>query len=394
MNELEPVTTPSRWGALGHRDFRFLWAARTISAVGDRITLLALPSTAILVLGATAGQVGALNAIGNLAWPVLGLFAGVWVDRLRRRRILITADLGRAVLIASIPVAYALGHLGLVQLYVVAGLVGVLTMFFDLAVSAHTPVIVPAADWADANAKVEMSSQAAYALGPGVAGALIDLLSAPIALLTDAASFLASAAFIGLTAAETGRRPAAGRRSLLREAGEGLRFIAQRPVLLRIAVGAAISNVGLLMGLTVQLLFLYRVVHLSPLLVGISFGVGSLGSLLGAAFTARLTARLGIHRVLIASSGLEGLSLLLIPLGLYLPIVPLLMLGLAGSAGGRVIAYGALPVGSLLGGLVGQFLSNRLGTDRGLALTLVLAALLAGCSALSMLSPRGFPADR
>jgi len=102
------VEPASRWGALRHRDFRLLWAARTVSSAGDRITLLALPSTAILVLGASAGQVGALNAVAFLAWPVLGLFVGVWVDRLRRRPILIAADLGRALLIGSIPAAYAL----------------------------------------------------------------------------------------------------------------------------------------------------------------------------------------------------------------------------------------------------------------------------------------------
>ena len=408
----------SRWGALRHRDFRLLWAARTVSSAGDRITLLALPSTAILVLGASAGQVGALNAVAFLAWPVLGLFVGVWVDRLRRRPILIAADLGRALLIGSIPAAYALGDLGLPQLFVVAGLVGALTVFFDLAVTAHTPVIVPAADWADANAKVEIASQAVYALGPGVAGALIAFLTAPFALVADAGSFLISGALIGLTTREEAPPSKAGRRSLLRGAGEGLRFIVGRPVLLRIAVTAAISNVGLLMGLAVQLLFLYRVMHLSPLLVGISFGVGCLGSLVGAAFTGRLMARLGIHLTLTVSSGLEGLALLLIPLGLFGPILPLLMLGLAASgfwgtvwnvsvttfrqriisrevmgrvtAGMRVIAFGALPIGSLLGGAVGQGLANRFGTGRGLALTLVLAALLAASSALSLLSSKGF----
>ena len=408
----------SGWVALCHRESLLPWAARTVSAAGDRSTLLALPSTDILVLGVTSVQMGTLNAIGNLAWPVLGLFAGVWVDRLRRRGILVAADLGRAALIASIPIAYAVGHLGLVQLYVVAGLVGVLTMFFDLAVTAHTPAIVPPVDWADANAKVEMSSQAVYAIGPGVAGALIDLLTAPIALLADAISFLVSAALIGFTKPTAAPAAATERRSMLREAGEGLRFIAQRPVLLRIAITAGISNVGLLMGLTVQLLFLYRAMHLSPLLVGVAFGVGSLGSLLGAVFSGPLMGRLGTHLTLVVSSGVEGLSLLLIPLGLFLPILPLLILGLALSgffgtvwnvsvttfrqqiistallgrvtAGGRVIAFSALPVGSLLGGFVGQALSSRFGTSGGLALTLVLAALVAASSALSLLSPRGF----
>ena len=421
MIKAENVAAKSPWGALRHRDFRLFWAARTISAAGDRITLLALPSTAILVLGASAVQVGTLNAIGFLAWPVLGLVVGVWVDRLRRRRILVVADLGRALLIASIPVSYALGHLGLAQLFVVAGLVGVLTVFWDLAATAHTPVIVPAADWADANAKVEIAGQAVYSIGPGVAGLLIALLTAPFALLADAASFLASGLLIGLTRNPGDVVPVTGRRSLVREAGTGLRFIAGRPVLLRIAVTAGLSNIGLLMGLSVQLLFLYRVMHLSPLLVGIAFGVGSIGSLVGAAFTGRLMGRLGMHRTLVISTAIEGLSLLLVPLGLFGPILPLLMLGLAASgfwgtiwnvsvttfrqriisaeilgrvsAAGRVIAFGALPLGSLLGGFVGQALSNRFGTSTGLALTLVIASLVAGSSALSLLNPHDFAED-
>jgi MFS family permease len=421
MNSAETVAAKSPWGALRHRDFRLFWAARTISAAGDRITLLALPSTAILVLGASAVQVGMLSAVGFLAWPALGLVVGVWVDRLRRRRILVVADLGRAVLIASIPISFALGHLGLAQLFVVAELVGVLAVFWDLAATAHTPVIVPAADWADANAKVEIAGQAVYSIGPGVAGALIALLTAPFALLADGASFLVSGLLIRLTGNPGGVLAPAGRRSLLREAGEGLRFIARRPVLLRIAVTAALSNIGLLMGLSVQLLFLYRVMHLSPLLVGFAFGVGSLGSLVGAAFTGRLIGRLGMHRTLVISTAIEGLSLLLIPLGLFGPIVPLLMLGLAASgfwgtiwnvsvttfrqriisaeilgrvsAAGRIIAFGALPLGSLLGGFVGQALSDRFGTSTGLALTLLIASLVAGASALSLLSSRGFSDD-
>ena len=419
LTAIEPAAPArSRWGALRHRDFRLLWAARTVSAAGDRITQLALPTTAILVLGASAGQVGALIAAGNLAWPILGVFAGVWVDRLRRRRILVTSDVLRALLLASIPAAYLAGRLGFPQLYLVAGLLGVLTMFFDLAVSAHTPAIVPPADWADANAKVEISSQAVYALGPGVAGALINLLTAPVALLADAVSFLVSGGLIGLTRAVAAPVAGPGRRSLLREAGEGLRFIAQRPVLLRIALAAGLSNVGLLMGLAVQLLFLYRVMHLSPILVGLAFGIGSLGSLAGAAATGRVMERLGIHVTLIASAAVEGLALLLIPAGLFFPILPLLAVALAASgfagtiwnvtvttfrqrvistellgrvtAGGRVIAYGALPVGSLLGGAIGQALSARFGAGTGLAITLVVASLLAAGSSLTLLGRRGF----
>src|SRR5207253_10687102 len=178
MAEGEPG---SRWGALRHRDFRLFWAARAISVAGDRISLLALPTVAILLLGASSAEVGVLNAIGTLAWPALALFAGVWVDRIRRRRILVATDLGRAVLVGSIPVAFALGHLTFLQLIVAAGLVGAMTVFFDLAATAHVPSLVPRIDWADANAKLEVAQQAVATGAPGLAGLLITLLSAPFA---------------------------------------------------------------------------------------------------------------------------------------------------------------------------------------------------------------------
>src|SRR5438445_11486459 len=128
-----------RWGALQYRDFRFFWAARAISVAGDRISVLALPTVAVLILQASPAQVGLLNAAGTLAWPALGLFAGVWVDRLRRRRILVATDLLRAALLGSIPLAFALGHLSLLQLPLVGGPVGGMTVFFDRAAPALGP---------------------------------------------------------------------------------------------------------------------------------------------------------------------------------------------------------------------------------------------------------------
>src|SRR2546430_6281752 len=170
-----------RWGALQYRDFRFFWAARAISVAGDRISMLALPTVAILILQASPAQAGLLNAAGTLAWPALGLFAGVWVDRLRRRRILVVTDLVRAVLLGSIPLVFALGHLSLQQLLLVAGLVGALTVFFDLASTAHVPALVPRAEWADANAKLEVAQQAVATGAPGLAGLLFSPASAPSA---------------------------------------------------------------------------------------------------------------------------------------------------------------------------------------------------------------------
>ena len=419
--ELQP--SGGRQGALRHRDFRLFWAARAISVAGDRISLLALPTVAILLLGASSAEVGLLNAIGTLAWPALALFAGVWVDRMRRRRILVVTDLGRAVLVGSIPVAFALGHLTFPQLLVVAGLTGGMTVFFDLAATAHVPSLVPRTDWADANAKLEVAQQAVATGAPGLAGLLITLLSAPFAIAFDAVSFLASGLLISATHPGAPQLPVERRRSLAAEAAEGVRFLLRDPALVRITIGAAISNVGLMMGLALQLIFLYRVMHLSAAVVGACFAIGSLASLVGAVYNRRIMNRLGIYRTLVLSTFIEGTAYILIPAGTVLPVIPLLLgtlilsgffnttwnvsvttfrqtriapqlMGRVGAAG-RVIGYGALPVGSLLGGLLGQALSARLGERTGLAIALAIAALVAGGSALALLGTRSFePQDR
>src|ERR1700736_594870 len=413
-----PEGEPRRWGALRHRDFRLFWAARAISVAGDRISLLALPTVAILLLGASSAEVGLLNAIGTLAWPALALFAGVWVDRMRRRRILVVTDLGRAVLVGSIPVAFALGHLTFPQLLVVAGLMSGMTVFFDLAATAHVPSLVPRTDWADANAKLEVAQQAVATGAPGLAGLLITLLSVPFAIAFDAVSFLASGLLISATHPGAPPLPVERRRSLAAETAEGVRFLLRDPALVRITTGAAVSNVGLMMGLALQLIFLYRVMHLSAAVVGACFAIGSLASLVGAVYNRRIMNRLGVYRTLVLSTFIEGIAYILIPAGTLLPVIPLLLgalilsgffnttwnvgvttfrqtriapqlMGRVGAAG-RVIGYGALPVGSLLGGFLGQTLSARLGERTGLAIALVIAALVAGSSALALLGGRTF----
>src|SRR5438552_4460409 len=280
--EREPGRKRLRWsGALRYRDFRFFWAARAISVAGDRISVLALPTVAILILHASPARVGVLNAAGTLAWPALGLFAGVWVDRLRRRRILVATDLVRAVLLGSIPLVFALGHLSLLQLLLVAGLAGAMTVFFDLPSSAHLPLLVPRAEWADANAKLEVAQHAVATGAPGLAGLLITALSAPFAIAFDAVSFLFSGLLIAVTDSSQPALPINPRRSLLSEVVEGINFLIRDRALVRITLGAAISNVGTLMSLALQLLFLYRVSRLSPVVVGACFPVASLASLVG-----------------------------------------------------------------------------------------------------------------
>ncbi|HEX3630760.1 MAG TPA: MFS transporter [Candidatus Dormibacteraeota bacterium] len=403
------------WELLRHRDFRLFWLARAISVAGDRVSWLALPTIAILVLGASPVEVGLLNAVQTLAWPIVGLLIGVWVDRLPRRRILIGSDAARALVLITIPAAFAFGHLTLPHLIIAAGIAGVFSVAFDLAANAHLPSMVRSADLAGANAVLEGAQQAVSVGAPGLGGLLISTIGAPFAVIADVLSYLLSGGLIARTRTMLASPPPARRRSLIAEAAEGVEVLLRDDALRRITVCAALSNIGLMMGLAIQLLFLYRVMHLSPAVVGVCFAAGSLASIVGALYNRRVMLRLGIYRTLLLSTFLEGLAYILIPGGLLLPIVPLLVgallisgffnttwnvsvttfrqqrvpLELMGrvAAAARVVGYGALPLGALLGGLLGQALTAQLGQRLGLAAGLTIAPLVAASSALALVRP-------
>ena len=197
-------------GLARHRDFRNLWAAETVSQLGSQVSQIALPLVAIIVLDASAFEVALLGVIEFVPFILFSLPAGVWVDRLRRKPILVAADFGRALLLASIPVAYWLGVLTIWQLYVVGFAVGVLTVFFDVSYQSYLPSLVERDQLIEGNSKLEISRSAAQLAGPGLGGVLVEALTAPVAVLVDAISFLASAIFLFRirkeeTAPDTGR---------------------------------------------------------------------------------------------------------------------------------------------------------------------------------------------
>ncbi|MGH2485484.1 MAG: MFS transporter, partial [Ktedonobacterales bacterium] len=183
------ATPPSLWR---HRLFLRLWTGQTISLVGSQVTLLALPLTAVLTLRASAFQMGVLRALQYAPALLIGLFAGVYIDRLRRRPILMGADVGRALLLGSIPLVAALGALTMGYLEAIAFLVGSLSVIFEAAYLAFLPALVGRAQLVDANGKLEASQSVSRIVGPGFAGLLIQLLTAPIAIIADAASFVVS----------------------------------------------------------------------------------------------------------------------------------------------------------------------------------------------------------
>src|SRR5947209_5675974 len=179
-------------------DFVKLWIGQTVSNAGSGITSVALPLTAVLVLSATPAQMGILNALDGLAVLLIGLFAGVWVDRLRRRPVLIATDLGRALLLGTIPLAAFLHVLRIEQLYIVGALIGILTVFFNIADESFLPSLIPVEDLVEGNSKLGTSDSLAEITGPAIAGPLVQLLGGPVAILFDAISFLCSALCIGL----------------------------------------------------------------------------------------------------------------------------------------------------------------------------------------------------
>src|SRR6201987_755182 len=219
-------------GALwSHRDFLKLWTGQTISEFGSQVSQLAIPAVAILTLKATPFEVAALETVVFLPFLILTLPAGVWVDRWRRRWILIGGDLGRAVLLATIPLAYFLGHLTLAQLYVVGFLVGIHTVLFDVAYQSYLPQIVDRETLVEGNSKLQMTVSGAAIAGPGLSGVLIAAFTAPYAILVDACSFLVSGGFTAAIRKREDPPPAGERRRLLGELWEGLRYVTHHRLL-------------------------------------------------------------------------------------------------------------------------------------------------------------------
>ena len=230
-----------------HPDFLKLWSGESVSEFGSQVTVLALPTVAILVLKATAFQIGLLGALEFLAFPVLGLVAGVYADRWRRRPIMIACDIGRAIALGSIPVAAVLGTLTMTQLYLVAVCTGIFRVFFDVSYQSYLPALIERSDLIEGNSKLQVSESAAQIGGPPLAGFLIQVVGGAQAIAVDAFSFLVSAvAILAIRKPEPEPRPstAAGVSGFLPEMKEGVEVVFRSPYLWRIAGCTATSNLG------------------------------------------------------------------------------------------------------------------------------------------------------
>jgi MFS family permease len=388
-----------------HPDFLLLWSGQTISQAGSQVSQLAIPTVAILVLHASAFEVGLLTSLEFLAFLVLGLVAGVYADRLRRRPIMIVTDLGRALVLASIPVAYFAGSLTMYQLYVVALVTGVCTVFFDIAYQSYLPALIDRTDLVEGNSKLEVSNSGAQIVGPAIAGFLIQVLKAPAAVAVDAASFLVSVVSVALIRKpEPAPEPATetGQIGFRAEMAEGIAVVFKNPYLRRIAGCNATSNFGTNMGFAVYLIFCYRELGLSPGTVGLVFAVISVGWLAGAFLATPMARRFGVGPTLLISITVSGLAAFLTPLAHFGFAVPVLIIsGLLGTVGVpiyninqvsmrqaitpdrvqgrmnatmRTIVWGTIPVGAFLGGVLGTLI--------GIIPTLLVGAALGTLSGL------------
>jgi MFS family permease len=372
-------------------DFRRLWLGQTISVFGDQITQLGLPLVAVLTLGADATQMGTLTAVGLLPHLLFSLLAGVWLDRVReRRRLMIAADLGRAALIASIPVAYVLDVLAMPQLYVVGFLSGTLSVIFDLSWNTLFVAVTQRDRYIEAQALLNGSRSLASVAGPTVGGLMVQVLGAPLAMLGDAISYLGSVVFL--------RRIRAPEPPIEHEEGStrerllaGLSFVVRDPIMRPSLLSVATVNMFTFASSALFILYATTILGVSPGALGLALGVGSVGAVIGAIFASRIGRRIGLGPAYALGLLIFPTSLLLIPLAdadMSMALILALLLGSEFGAGFgvmildinigaiiyartpdriraraagafRFINYGVRPIGAFFGGLLGTAIGVR-----------------------------------
>lgn len=290
-----------------------------LARFGSHVGHLALPLVAVVTLDASPWQVGLLGGLGTAAFLVVGLPAGAWVDRMRRRPLMITADLVRAALIVSIPIAWWFDALSMPHLYAVALAAGVATVFFDVAAQSLLPRLVTRPDLTSANSALVSLDSVANITGRGLGGHLVQWLTAPVALLTEAVGLLWSAACLArLRTHEPTPEPATERTRLRRDVGEGVRHVFGHPRLRPLAVGGVLVNLFMTMLLTIAPVLLVAERGLSASVLGGFLGLGGAAGLAGAALARRISARLGSSRAIwlvgaLAAPGALCLPLLAVP---------------------------------------------------------------------------------
>lgn len=355
------------------------WSAQTISFLGDQVTIVALPLAAVLTLNATPFQLGLLSAAWFLPNLLISMHAGAWVDRRgKRRKTMIMMDAGRAVLLASVPIAYFFGVMTLAQLFVVAFLAGSMGVIFTVATQGLFVAVVPRERYLEGTSLSRGTYSFSWIAGPGLGGLLVQALSAPIAILADVVSFVGSAFLLRSVAADEPE----GDQSQRGKLGEGLAFVRRTPVLMAKFVAGAALNLFFSIYFALFLLFAARELHLPAGLIGLAVSSGAVGALLGSMFTSRAVKWIGLGVTFIIGSFVYPAALILVPFaggavwqrfGMFtaaefLSGAGMMLLDISGSTIQQAITpdrvrarvqgayqatnYGARPVGALLGGLL------------------------------------------
>ncbi|MFI6448452.1 MFS transporter [Kitasatospora sp. NPDC050543] len=380
-----------RFGGLWRdREFLKLWSGEAVSQLGAQVTQLALPLAAVYQLHASSTQLGLLNSASYAPFLGLTLFIGVWVDRRRRRPLMIYGNLGRALLVGSVPLCAALGVLRIEYLYLAAAAVGTLTVLFDISYQSYLPSLIEREQLVEGNSKLQATSSIAQIGGPGLAGLLVGWITAPMALLFNALSYLVSVAgLLAIRRPEPHPAPVRERTSTARSIAEGLRMVFGNASIRAIALEAGTYNLCWMSLQTVFVLYAARELGMGPGTIGLVLGVGAVGSLVGALAAGRLKQRLGLGRAVIAELVLCCGGPMLVPLApgtgvlsyaMYVAafaccgigstmstihvvslrqvITPDHLLGRV-NAGCRFIAWGPLPLGALIGGYLGDAVGLR-----------------------------------
>ncbi|WP_169583680.1 MULTISPECIES: MFS transporter [Microbacterium] len=380
-----PASPPERslW-----RDGNFLtmWSGQALSQFGAQIAELAIPVLAVLLLNATEFQVGVLSAAQVAAFLLVGLPAGAWIDRMRKRHVMIAADIVRAAALALVPLLWMTGVLQIWHLVAIAAVVGIATVFFDVSYQSIVPSLVKPAQIAEANGKLESTYQLANIAGPGFAGWLVGVITAPLALLATAGTYLVSAVALAFTRDQEQPRAHDDRAPILREIWEGLHFVFTERLLRRIVGTTGVSNFFSTMSFTLLPIFLLRELGFSPASLGLIFSLGAIGGLLGAMATPRIVKAIGEARAIPVSALGFSVVALLLPVAAVVPAVafPLLvaqsfvasftvllynitqvtfrqritpprLLGRM-NASVRFVVWGVMPIAALLAGALGTWL--------------------------------------
>jgi MFS family permease len=375
-------------GALwAHRDFLKLWTGQSISELGSQVSILAIPWLAAFGLDASPIEFSLLGVLGFLPFILFALPAGVWVDRLRRRQILIVGDAARAVLLAIIPVLWAVGVLRIWHLLVLQFVIGVFTVFFDVAYQSYLPALIERDHLVEGNSKLQLTVSIAQVGGPSLSGAFIAAITAPYAIVVDAVSFVVSTGFmLRMRHREEPQARAPGEKHppMWPQVKEGLAWVVGNPHLRAVAVCTGSGNFFGQVLFAVLILYAGRALHLSAFEVGAVFGLGSVGSILGALAANRLQQAIGIGPAIVAPAVMFSVGGLALPLAPRAFPLPLLFLGIFVMGFGSVaynitqvsyrqaitperlqgrmnaamrwIVWGTIPLGTLLGGAIGQWI--------------------------------------